>query len=71
MDVTKIILEDVNGKIIAPKDENALFKSMKYFVDHKNDNVSIMAKQARALIVDRFEQKKLWKALLKEYQSLI
>ena len=43
---------------------------MKYFVEHKNDIVREMAKNARPLIASRYEQSKVWEALLKEYLAL-
>lgn len=66
----EIIIEGENGMIIPPKDENALYKAMKYFVNHQNDKVREMAMNARPMIAERYEQHKVWEALLKEYQSL-
>ena len=55
--------------IIPPKDEEALYKAMKYFIEHK-DKVADMAANARPLIASRYEQKMVWETILKEYQSL-
>lgn len=66
----EIIRDGVNGRIIPPRDENALYEMMKWFYEHRNDEVKEMAKNARAMIVERYEQHKVWEALLKEYQSL-
>ena len=65
----EIIIEGVNGIIIPPKDEEALYKAMKYFIENK-DKVAEMAANARPLIASRYEQKMVWEAILKEYQSL-
>lgn len=65
----EIIIEGVNGIIIPPKDEEALYKAMKYFIENK-EMVAEMAAHARPLIASRYEQKMVWEAILKEYQSL-
>ncbi|MCC2235157.1 glycosyltransferase family 4 protein [Bacteroides hominis] len=66
----EIIEDGVNGVIIPPQDEEALYGAMKFFVEHRDTDVRAMAKKARPIIVDRFEQHKVWEALLAEYQSL-
>ena len=66
----EIIEDGVNGKIIKPKDETLLYETMKWFYEHKDREVLSMAKQARPMVVSRYEQNKVWEALLKEYQSL-
>lgn len=66
----EIIKDGVNGKIIKPKDETLLYETMKWFYEHKDGEVLSMAKQARPMVVSRYEQNKVWEALLKEYQSL-
>ena len=66
----EIIQDGVNGKIIPPRDENALYEVMKWFYEHRNDEVKKMAEQARPMIVERYEQHKVWEALLAEYQLL-
>jgi glycosyltransferase involved in cell wall biosynthesis len=65
----KIIIDGVNGIIIPPKDENALYEALKYFIKNIN-KVTEMAINARPLITSRYEQKMVWEAILKEYQSL-
>jgi len=59
----------VNGIIIPSKDEEALYHAMKYFIENKA-KVAEMAANARSLIASRYEQKMVWEAILKEYQSL-
>ena len=65
----EIIKDGVNGILIPPKDETALFGAMKYFIESK-EVAAEMAANARPMIVSRYEQKLVWEALLKEYQSL-
>lgn len=67
----EIIQDGVNGKIIPPRDENALYSAMKWFYEHQDDEVKEMAKCARPMIVERYEQLEIWQALLKEYQTLV
>lgn len=66
----EIIQDGVNGKIILPRDENALYDAMKWFYEHRNDEVKEMADRTRPIIVECYEQCKVWEALLKEYLSL-
>ena len=65
----EIIIEGKNGKIIPSKDENALLRDMKYFIENPEE-VKHMANESRPLIVSRYEQKMVWGALLKEYKRL-
>lgn len=67
----EIIQERVNGKIIPPQNEEALYEAMKWFYEHRNGEVREMAKCARPIIIERYEQYKVWNALLEEYQTLI
>jgi glycosyltransferase involved in cell wall biosynthesis len=65
----EIIEHGKNGIIIPPKDTDALFTAMKKIMldsalrNHLQEN-------ARPMIVSRFEQILVWKALLAEYQKL-
>jgi glycosyltransferase involved in cell wall biosynthesis len=65
----EIIEHGKNGIIIPPKDTDALFTAMKKIMldsalrNHLQEN-------ARPMIVSRFEQILVWKALLSEYQKL-
>ena len=67
----EIIEKGINGVIIPTKNKEALLNSMMYFVEHRDDTVLEMGQRARPVIVERFEQQKVWNALLKEYQSLV
>ena len=66
----EIIIPNKNGIIIPSKDEEALYEAMRYAVKHP-DEMRKMGKEARPLIVDRYEQHIVWAALLKEYQKLL
>lgn len=55
--------------IIPPKDEDALILGMIYFLEHPTEVIR-MSNNARPLIVNRYEQKVVWNALLEEYKSL-
>ena len=66
----EIIQDGINGRIIPPRDEDALYHAMKWFYEHRNDEVKEMARRARPMIVERYEQHKVWEALLEEYRSL-
>lgn len=66
----EIIIEGQNGIIIPPMDEGALFQSMKYFIEHKDDEVRFMAGNARKLIETRYEQNDVWEALLEFYKKM-
>lgn len=66
----EIIIEGENGVIVPSRNENELYMAMKYFVEHKDEDIVEMAQKARAIIIERFEQHKVWGALLAEYKSL-
>lgn len=65
----EIIVENYNGMIIPVKNTKAIFEAMKkiledvIFYNHLKEN-------SRKRIVDNYEQKVVWNALLKEYKSL-
>lgn len=66
----EIIKKGQNGVIVPPRNEDELYAAMKYFVEHRDGEVVEMARRARPNIIERFEQHKVWEALLSEYQSL-
>ena len=66
----EIIIPNDNGIIIPPRDVDALYKAMEYCLNHP-DEVKRMAANARPLIASRYDQKMVWKALLKEYQRIL
>lgn len=66
----EIILPGKNGVLIEPKDEAALYAAMEDFVLHQ-DVVAGYAKKCRQLIVERYDRKLIWDALLAEYNTLL
>jgi glycosyltransferase involved in cell wall biosynthesis len=65
----EIIIEDKNGIIIPSKDEKALGEAMISLLTNKEKRER-MAAVSRQMIVDRYEQKMVWEALLAEYKQL-
>jgi len=64
----EIIVNYENGLIVPVKDTKALIKSMEQML---NDTqlYQVMKHNARKMIVERYEQKKIWELILLEYQS--
>jgi glycosyltransferase involved in cell wall biosynthesis len=65
----EIIIEDKNGVIIPPKDEEALREAMISLLTDKEKRKRMVA-VSRQMIVERYEQKIVWEALLTEYKRL-
>lgn len=65
----EIIEAEKNGLIIQVKEEQAVFSAMQKILD---DAVLLdkMRKNARSMIVSRYEQEIVWKAVLNEYEKL-
>ena len=63
----EIITNGVNGLIIPTKNISELVKSMNIMLNGKTE---IMAFNSRPTILKKFEQKRVWEALLKEYNSI-
>lgn len=66
----EIIIDGENGVIIPPKDENALFEKMRFFLENPND-VQKMASVSREMITSRYEQEVVWNAVLEEYRKML
>jgi glycosyltransferase involved in cell wall biosynthesis len=66
----EIIIDEVNGIIIPPKDRNVLKEKMGLLLEN-NILRNKLRSNARKMIISRYEQKIVWSTLLKEYQSLI
>lgn len=66
----EIIKDYKTGVIVPIKDTVALYNSMHYILEHKND-ARIMGQKSRKRICKRYEQKYLWEAILKEYNTLV
>lgn len=64
----EIIIESENGVIIPVKNEKAIFDAMSSFIENKS-LLNKMHQNARKMIVSRYEQHVVWKAILDEYNS--
>jgi len=65
----EIIEDNKNGWIIPVKNEEAILKAMRNCLTNK-EQFNTIKENARQLIVDRFEQKKVWEAILSAYKAL-
>lgn len=65
----EIIKDGLNGRIIQPHNTNALYITMKYFLEHPAETKR-MAKNARPIILEKYEQQDVWDAYLNMYNSL-
>lgn len=63
------ITDGLNGKIIQPRNEQALLEAMQWMMGHREE-LKRMSFNCRKMIQDRFEQRDVWKAILEMYQSL-
>ncbi|WP_282163345.1 glycosyltransferase family 4 protein [Ulvibacterium marinum] len=67
----EIIINGENGDLIPPKDKNSLFEAMKaFYLQTKLQSNDDTADKCRKLIVERYSQKHIWNAILREYQAL-
>ena len=66
----EIIEEGKNGIIIPPKNKLAIANAMNFVIENK-DKKEFFRKNARSMIESRYNQKLVWNAILKEYDSLI
>lgn len=64
----EIIIPEENGIIVPSKDANALYQAMQRFINEP-ELVAKMKRNARKMVIDRYEQKFIWSELLKVYQS--
>ncbi|MBK8946930.1 MAG: glycosyltransferase family 4 protein [Ignavibacteriae bacterium] len=65
----EIIKNEENGLIVVPKNVTQLKEAILRLIEEK-DFREKLADNSRKMIVDRYEQKYVWDAILKEYQSL-
>ena len=65
----EIVQEGVNGLIIPVKSADAIQKAVQRLLDDSMLRQS-MSDRARAVIVDQFDQKMVWEAILNEYKQL-
>lgn len=66
----EIIEEGKNGIIIPTKNKLAIANAMNFVIENK-DKKEFFRKNARSMIESRYNQKLVWNAILKEYNSLI
>lgn len=65
----EIIIHNQNGIIIPIKDERAIFEAMNGFLSD-DEMYKQMQHKAREMIMSRYKQKVVWKAILEEYKLL-
>jgi len=65
----EIIIEGKNGIIIPVKDSNAIYEAMKKIASDENLQFQLQ-KNARKMIISRYEQKVVWEAILEEYKII-
>ena len=65
----EIIKDGLNGKIIRPHDADALYMTMKWMLEHNEEGLR-MGCNAREIVQAKYEQKDVWKGLIKMYQEL-
>ncbi|MCF7560798.1 glycosyltransferase family 4 protein [Sabulilitoribacter multivorans] len=65
----EIIDDKKHGFIIPTKDSDAIYNNMSYVLNNKEESIK-MGKESRLNIVNKFERKRIWEALLKEYNNL-
>lgn len=66
----EIIVEGKNGTIVPPRDANALFEAMQRFVENPA-TVANLAKNARKMVADRYEQSYVRQCLKDFYREIL
>lgn len=66
----EIIVNEQNGIIIPPKDEEALYNAMVSFIEEPQ-RISSMASKAREMVCTRFSQQEVWNALHERYRKML
>lgn len=66
----EIVEDGINGIIISPKDELAIEKSMDRMIADEGFYISLKSK-SRNMIMERYEQRIVWEAILNEYNVLL
>lgn len=66
----EIIIPGVNGQLIPPKNEEALYGAMKQLVTEPL-LYSNLKSAAREIIVEKYNRKEVWEALLGEYRLMV
>lgn len=65
----EIIEDNVTGYIIPKKDTQALYEALIYVLSNQDKTIK-MGEKSRKNIVNNYEQKVVWEAILKEYNQL-
>jgi glycosyltransferase involved in cell wall biosynthesis len=65
----EIITDGQNGMIIPVKDVNSIYMAMKKIMED-DEYRNFLMKNARLMIISRYEQDIVWKAILTEYEKL-
>ncbi|OEK08539.1 glycosyl transferase family 1 [Flavivirga aquatica] len=65
----EIIKDKEHGIIIPVKDDNAIYRAMNYIIANQEEAAK-MGIKSRENIVKKFERKRVWDALLSEYECL-
>ncbi len=65
----EIVENNTNGLIIPPKNEDELYRAMKYLLTHQ-DITDEMSSNSRLKIAENYERVLVWQSLLKEYNKL-
>lgn len=65
----EIVQDDFNGLLIPAKDSNAVYEAMKEMVADK-ELYQKLKRNSRKRIVENYEQKVVWEAILEEYKKL-
>ena len=66
----EIIVNNENGIIIPPRNSDALREKMKFLIENVCFR-NTLGKNARQMIISRYQQQIVWEALLKEYKNLL
>lgn len=64
----EIIIGYKNGMVIPPHNVEILREMMEWFMHHSSE-ITVFSQYARGMIISRYEQKEVWKALLEEYKK--
>jgi glycosyltransferase involved in cell wall biosynthesis len=65
----EIIQQGINGLIIPPKNEEALLESMQKLATNQK-LYNELKSSSRQVIVENYNRKEVWEALLKEYRKM-
>lgn len=67
----EIIIHGQNGLIFPPKDTKALLEAMERFLESPDTIFSMDGKASRKQMIEKYDCKKIWEYILKEYHLLL